>query len=77
MFGTSYTSKGFRVKPWQYIPADILELSTEGRQNPIGTVTSCGEAVEFAIFTLLPMFPLAWDRSWFCIFHQDLLWSEL
>jgi hypothetical protein len=66
-----------KVKSWQYIPADILELSTEGRQNPTGTVTSCGEAVEFAIFVLLPLFPLAWDSSWLCIFHKDLLWSEL
>jgi hypothetical protein len=42
----------------------------DGRHNPIGTVTSCGAALEFNVFTLHPLLPLAWDNSWFCRFHR-------
>jgi hypothetical protein len=49
-----------------HIPADILEASVDGRHNPIGTVTSCGTALEFNVFTLHPLLPLAWDNSWLC-----------
>jgi len=56
-----------------HIPADILEPSVDGRHNPIGTVTSCGTALEFNVFTLHPLLPLAWDNSWLCRFHKDLL----
>jgi hypothetical protein len=46
-----------------HIPADISEPSVGGRHNPIGTVTSCRAALEFNVFTLHPLLPLAWDNS--------------
>lgn len=56
-----------------HIPADTLEPSVDGRHSPIGTVTSCGTALEFNVFTLHPLLPLAWDNSWLCRFHKNLL----
>lgn len=42
----------------------------DGRHNPMGTVTSPGTILEFDVFTLHPLLPLAWDSSRFCRFHR-------